>query len=97
MSGMKSLYGFLKKEALHMKHNSLGEMVKNPEFYIFGNQELYAQGHISVDKYSETEIFLTVDKMKVYITGRGLSMCFYNRKTVKLDGFITGITYERQQ
>lgn len=73
--------------------NSPAEYLRRPLFTLSGNRELIAQGEISVEKYGETEIIVTVSKTEVTILGRGLAMCFYNRHTVKLSGYITSVSF----
>ncbi len=90
----KGIYGRIKAKTESLKENSAFEYIRRPLFTLSGNRELIAQGSISVEKYGETEIMIKVNKMTVTATGTGLAMCFYNRNTVKLSGYIKAITFE---
>ena len=84
----------IKSKARQMKDDSVVQYIKRPVFTLSGNREFVAQGHISVEKYTDTEIILRVDKMNVTVSGSSLLMCFYNRHTVKLSGFIASLDFK---
>ena len=94
MPDSKSIYKRIKNKAIGMKNNSVSEYIKRPTFNLSGNRELFAEGTIKVEKYGDSEIILCINEMRVSVSGRGLVMCFYNRYTVKLSGFITGISFD---
>ena len=89
----EDLFGKLKAKTKGFIDNSPLEFIKRPLFTICGNRELIAQGNISVDKYGDTEMKVQVGKLYVTVCGRELTMCFYNRHTVKLAGYITDINF----
>ncbi|MBR3996475.1 MAG: YabP/YqfC family sporulation protein [Clostridia bacterium] len=94
LSDSKGIYRKLKSKAVGIKSNSISGYIKRPTFNLSGNRELFAEGKISVEKYGDTEIVMCINGMTVSVSGRGLEMCFYNRYTVKLSGFITGICFD---
>lgn len=94
MADRRTIYTRVSHKLRNAKNNSVTEYITEASFRIMGNRELFAEGNIKVEKYADTEIVLTVNKMRVALSGRGLSMCFYNKHTVKITGFITGIGFE---
>ena len=77
-----------------IKENSVINYFSQPVITMFGNKEFFAEGKISVEKYKDTEIVLNINSLTVRIVGRGLSLCFYSRKTVKAYGFITDLSFD---
>lgn len=94
MRGKRRIYAHLKDGIKQIQSNSVSGYIKRPNFNLSGNREMFVEGHISVEKYDDNEIALSVDEMTVFVNGRELNMCFYNRHTVKLTGFITDIRFE---
>ncbi len=74
--------------------NSPMEYIRRPLFTVSGNKELIAQGDISVEKYGEEEMRMNVSRTSVTVLGRGLTMCFYNKHTVQLSGYILSISFD---
>lgn len=94
MANKKGLYGKIRSEAKKIKNNSLTGYIVRPIFTMSGNIEFIAEGKIFVEIYREEEIKFIVNGMRVTLSGRTLEMCFYNRHTVKITGFIINIEFE---
>lgn len=94
MPDKRNIYTRVYQKLKNAKNNSVAEYITGASFNIMGNRELFAEGNIKVEKYTDTEIVLMVNKMRVAVSGRGLCMCFYNKHTVKINGFITGIGFD---
>ena len=94
MSDNRSIYKRIYHKLKNAKDNSVAEYITGASFNILGNRELFAEGSIKVEKYRDVEIVFVVNKMRVSVFGRGLSMCFYNKYTIKITGFITGISFD---
>lgn len=93
MSKGSELYRRIKLKAESISEDSAFAYLKRPVFTLSGNKELIAQGRISVEKYGEEETVIKVSGMTVSAYGRGLAMCFYNKTTVKLSGYITSVNF----
>ncbi len=90
----RNLYRRLKDEIKAISDESVAGYIKRPSFQMSGNKEFFAEGIIAVEVYTEEKIIFDASNLKVYIRGRGLCMCFYNRNTVKISGYIIGIDFE---
>ncbi len=94
MALKKGLYGKIRSEAKKIKNNSVTAYIVRPTFTMSGNTEFIAEGKIIVEVYSEEKIKFTVNGMVVTLNGRALEICFYNKHTAKISGFITDIEFE---
>ena len=93
MSKRSELGRRIMKKAASIKEDSVPAYLRRPVFTLSGNKELVAQGRISVEKYTEEETVIKISGMTVSAYGRGLAMCFYNKTTVKIAGYITSISF----
>ena len=85
----------LMKEIKEIKDNSVVEYLRRPAISISGNREMIVEGKIQVKKYSEELINFYVNNMDVTVTGSDLSLCFYNKKTMKITGYINNTNYSQ--
>jgi len=95
MPGRRAFMKSIRTKAREIRDNSVPRYISEPVFNLFGNREFFAEGCISVEKYGECEIVLRVNSIIVSVSGRDLSMCFYSSEKVKLEGFMTSVTFER--
>ena len=93
MSKRSELGRRIRMKAASIREDSVPAYLRRPVFTLSGNKELVAQGGISVEKYTEQETVIKVSGMTVSACGRGLTMCFYNKTTVKLSGYITSVSF----
>ena len=77
-----------------IRDNSVLNCFSLPTITMFGNREFFAEGKITVEKYTDTEIVLCINTFTARILGRGLSLCFYSRKNVKASGYITDLSFD---
>ena len=94
MSKQRDILRRIKRKAESIKEDSALAYLQRPMFTLSGNRELIAQGSISVEKYTQEKIVLTVSGMTVSADGRNLVMNFYNKNTVKLSGYITALNFD---
>ncbi len=94
MQNRKNIYKTLKSELREIKNESVMGYIKRPNFSMSGNKEFFAEGNISVDIYTQERIVFIASGTKVLIDGRSLSICFYNRNTMKVSGYIIKIEFE---
>ncbi len=92
--GRKNVYRRFRSELQAIKDDSVVDYIKRPSFQMSGNKEFFAEGIISIEIYTQENISFFASKLKVNVSGRELTMCFYNRNTIKISGYITGIEFE---
>ncbi len=84
----------VKNAARRIREDSALRYIKNPLFTMSSNREFIAQGNITVEKYEDTEVILMIGQLSITALGRGLTLCFYNKYTAKLQGYITSVNFD---
>lgn len=77
-----------------IRKDSLISYIDKPNIQILSNEELFAEGIISIYKYTKEEICFNVNSLYIGITGRSLEMKFYTKTTIKVSGVIECVNFE---
>lgn len=93
MNVRKVIGGRIKKELSSIKDNSAINYIKRPAFQMSGNRELFTEGQIYVETYTDKNIVFSASGMNIIVSGNELSMCFYNKNLLKISGYIENVKF----
>lgn len=88
------LFDSIRREIKKTRQSSVSAYLKRPIFTLCGNRELFAQGDIRIESYGCEEIRFSASGSCVVVQGRGLSMRFYNPRTLRIGGVLTSVEWE---
>ncbi len=88
-----NLYQKLICEIKKIQKDSLISFLNKPNIQILGNDELFAEGIISIYKYTKEEICFSVNYLALEISGTELEMRFYTKTSIKVTGIIDSVSF----
>lgn len=89
-----NLFENLKDEIKKVRKDSLISFLNKPNIQMFGNDEFFAEGIISIYKYTKEEICISVNYLAIEIFGVNLEMKFYTKTVIKITGIIDYVSFQ---